>query len=264
MNTHTHTHTHTHNHTQIRDPAAHPNFSVMIHAAIAALKEHNGSSRKAIVKYIMANYNVGTDQKAIDSSVKDALKSSILKGRLKAILNVDDKKATEAQKVANSPKRAEASEAKTTEATEAQKIFSAIADVAVAPNVTSKPTEAKSHKATEAKKTISAISEAAIAPTTTAKANKPRSLKPSGAQEMIDSHVKATLESVIQEDPLEHSEGKDTSGFPKVVPKVNAKKATKAKKHDTIKMVKTPKKATGVTKRSTKAEKHVRANKSKT
>ena len=80
---------------------------------------------------------------------------------------------------------------------------------------------------------------------------------------MIDSHVKATLESVIQEDPLEHSEGKDTSGFPKVVPKVNAMKATKAKKHDAIKMAKTTKKATGVTKRSTKAKKPTGANKSK-
>jgi len=80
---------------------------------------------------------------------------------------------------------------------------------------------------------------------------------------MIDPRVKATLESVIQEDPLEHSEGKDTSGFPKVVPKVNAKKATMAKKHDAIKMAKTTKKATGVTKRSTKAKKPIGANKSK-
>ncbi len=77
---------------------------------------------------------------------------------------------------------------------------------------------------------------------------------------MIDSRVKATLESVIQEDPLEHSEGKDTSGFPKVVPKVNAKKA---KKHKAVKMAKTTKKATGVTKRSTKAKKPIGANKSK-
>jgi histone H1/5 len=54
----------------------------MIHAAIAALKEHNGSSQQAIVKYIMTNYKVGTDQKAIDSSVQDVLKSSIQKGLL--------------------------------------------------------------------------------------------------------------------------------------------------------------------------------------
>jgi histone H1/5 len=226
------------NTSKLNVPAAHPNFSVMIHAAIAALKEHNGSSRQAIVKYIMSNYKVGTDQKAIDSSVKEALKSSIQKGLLKAIRNVDDKRATEApqaaeaQKATNSPKRAEASEAKAPEATEAQKIIGAIADNAVAPTATAKAIEAKVPEAIE-------------------------------AQEMIDSRVKATLESVIQEDPLEHSEGKDTSGFPKVVPKVNAMKATKAKKHDAIKMAKTTKKATGVTKRSTKAKKPTGANKSK-
>jgi len=247
---------------KLNAPSAHPNFSVMIHAAIAALKEHSGSSRQAIVKYIMSNYKVGTDQKAIDSSVKEALNSNIQKGLLKAIHNVDDKRATkapqavEAQKAADNAvaptATAKAVEAKTTEA---QKIFSAIADVAVAPNVTSKPTETK--------KTICAIAEAAIAPTATTKAIEAKVPEAIEAQEMIDSRVKATLESVIQEDPLEHSEGKDTSGFPKVVPKVNAMKATKAKKHDAIKMAKTTKKATGVTKRSTKAKKPTGANKSK-
>ncbi len=238
---------------KLNAPSAHPNFSVMIHAAIAALKEHSGSSRQSIVKYIMTNYKVGTNQKAIDSCIKDALKSDIQKGLLRAILNVDDKKATEAplaaeaQKVTNSPKRAEASEAKAPKATEAQKIISDIADVAVAPTVTDKATEAKSPEATEAKKTISAIAKAAIAPTVTAKAIEAKVPEAIEAQEMIDSHIKATLESVIQDDPLEHSNGKDTSGFPKDVPKVIAKKATKAKKHDAIKMAKTTKKATGVT-----------------
>jgi linker histone H1 and H5 family len=54
----------------------------------------NNSSHQAIVKYLMANYKVGTDQKTIDSSVKDALKNSIEKGRLKTTHNVDYKKAT--------------------------------------------------------------------------------------------------------------------------------------------------------------------------
>jgi len=155
---------------KLNAPSAHPNFSVMIHAAIAALKEHNGSSRQAIVKYIMSNYKVGTDQKAIDSSVKEALKSSIQKGLLKAIHNVDDKKATEAprateaQKVTDSPKRAEASEAKAPNATKAQKIISDIADVAVAPTATAKANEAKSPEATEARKIIGAIADNAVAP----------------------------------------------------------------------------------------------------
>jgi histone H1/5 len=257
------------NTSKLKVPSAHPDFSEMIHAAIAALNEHNGSSRQAIVKYIMANYKVGTDQKMIDSSVKYALKNSIEKGLLKIIHNVDDKKATEApqaaeaQKVINTPKRAEAAEAKAPKATKALKIISATADDAVAPTATTKAIEAKSPEPPEAQKIISAIADNAIAPTATTKAIEAKVPEAIEAQEMIDSRVKATLESVIQEDPLEHSEGKDTSGFPKVVPKVNAMKATKAKKHDAIKMAKTTKKATGVTKRSTKAKKPTGANKSK-
>jgi histone H1/5 len=114
------------NASKLKVPAAHPDLMEMIHAAIVALKEPNGSSRRAIVNYIMANYKVGTDQKAINSSVKDALKSSIQKGLLKAIRKVDDKRATDAPQAtedqkAKSPRREEASEAKTPKTTEAKK-----------------------------------------------------------------------------------------------------------------------------------------------
>jgi hypothetical protein len=88
------------NASKLKVPAAHPDFLVMIHAAIVALKEPNGSSHRAIINYIIANYKVGTDQKAVNSSFKDALKSSIQKGLLKAIRKVDDKKATEAPQAA--------------------------------------------------------------------------------------------------------------------------------------------------------------------
>jgi len=123
--------------------------------------------------------------------------------------------------------------------------------------VTAKSTEAKSSEATEAQKTISAIADNAVAPAATAKAIEEKVPEAVEAQEMINSCVKATLESVFQEDPLENSKGKGTSGFPKVVSMVNAKKATKADKHDAIKIAKTPKKDSGVTKRSTKAKKPI-------
>ena len=42
-----------------KPPASHPTYSAMIAAAITALKERNGSSRQAILKYIKANYKVG-------------------------------------------------------------------------------------------------------------------------------------------------------------------------------------------------------------
>ena len=40
-------------------PAEHPTYNDMIKTAVLALKERNGSSRQAIVKYIKANYKVG-------------------------------------------------------------------------------------------------------------------------------------------------------------------------------------------------------------
>merc|ERR1711973_32073 len=45
-------------------PAAHPPYAAMVAAAIKALKERNGSSRQAILKYIVANYKVGDAAKA--------------------------------------------------------------------------------------------------------------------------------------------------------------------------------------------------------
>merc|ERR1711962_1206582 len=39
-------------------PAAHGPYATMIGAAIKALKERNGSSRQAILKYVCANYKV--------------------------------------------------------------------------------------------------------------------------------------------------------------------------------------------------------------
>merc|ERR1711997_878192 len=62
-------------------PAAHPKYSVMIAAAIAALKDRTGSSRQAILKYICANYK-GDAAKA-GQHLRMALKAGIKKGTLK-------------------------------------------------------------------------------------------------------------------------------------------------------------------------------------
>ena len=43
---------------------AHPPYAVMIAAAIKALKERGGSSRQAILKYILANYKIADAAKA--------------------------------------------------------------------------------------------------------------------------------------------------------------------------------------------------------
>merc|ERR1711887_109341 len=62
-------------------PAAHPKYSVMIAAAITALKDRSGSSRQAILKYIAANYKVDAAKAAVQ--IRLALKRGVAKGALK-------------------------------------------------------------------------------------------------------------------------------------------------------------------------------------
>jgi hypothetical protein len=60
-----------------KKPAAHPKYSEMVGKAIAALNERGGSSRQAILKYIMANFNVGKDAKAINVHLKLSFHSDL-------------------------------------------------------------------------------------------------------------------------------------------------------------------------------------------
>merc|ERR1712242_221060 len=62
-------------------PAAHPTYSVMVAAALKALKERSGSSRQAILKYILANYKVDAAKAGVP--LKLALKKGVAAGTLK-------------------------------------------------------------------------------------------------------------------------------------------------------------------------------------
>merc|ERR1711881_263136 len=56
----------------------------MIAAALAGLADKKGSSRQAIVKFIMANNNLGgADAKAVNTRTKVALKKGLAAGTLK-------------------------------------------------------------------------------------------------------------------------------------------------------------------------------------
>merc|ERR1712045_832435 len=61
-------------------PAAHPKYSVMVSAAVKALKERGGSSRQAILKYIVANYKVDAKKAAVQ--LRLSLKRALAKGTL--------------------------------------------------------------------------------------------------------------------------------------------------------------------------------------
>merc|ERR1712121_495036 len=84
-------------------PAAHPKYSVMIAAAITALKSRTGSSRQAILKYICANYKVDAAKAAVQ--VRLALKRGVAKGTLKAAAAAGKKNAGSFKLVKVAPKK---------------------------------------------------------------------------------------------------------------------------------------------------------------
>jgi hypothetical protein len=61
-------------------PAAHPPFKAMIAAALKGLKERGGSSRQAILKYILANYKVEAAKAAVP--LRMALKRGVAAGSI--------------------------------------------------------------------------------------------------------------------------------------------------------------------------------------
>merc|ERR1719495_2023561 len=67
--------------TKPKPPAAHPKYSVMIAAAITALKDRTGSSRQAILKHICANNKVDAAKAPIH--IRTALKRGVAAGALK-------------------------------------------------------------------------------------------------------------------------------------------------------------------------------------
>ena len=63
----------------------HPKYREMITSAICTLNDRKGSSRQAILKYIVAHYNVGSETKKINSWVKMALRAGIKTGAFKQV-----------------------------------------------------------------------------------------------------------------------------------------------------------------------------------
>ena len=106
-----------------KKPAAHPKYTEMIAAALGSLKERGGSSRQAILKYIMAHYNVGKDDRVVNQHLKMALRAGAKNGSLKQAkgtgasgsfrLGEKAKAAPKKKVVAKKPKAAGAKKPKT-------------------------------------------------------------------------------------------------------------------------------------------------------
>ena len=66
-----------------KKPSDHPKYTTMVSAAVGHLKERGGSSRQAILKYIMSNYNVGKEERVVNQHLKMALKAGVKSSGLK-------------------------------------------------------------------------------------------------------------------------------------------------------------------------------------
>ncbi|KAL8586614.1 hypothetical protein ACOMHN_040122 [Nucella lapillus] len=55
----------------------HPSYTEMIITAVTTLNEHGGSSAKAILNFMFANYELGTDQDKVRALLKTALQTGV-------------------------------------------------------------------------------------------------------------------------------------------------------------------------------------------
>lgn len=100
-------------------PSAHPKWREMVIAAVTELKERNGSSRQAILKYVIANYK-DIDQKNGGNHLKMTLRACVKNGALKqskgtgmsGSFKLGEKTSTKAKKpAAPKPKKSPAKKA---------------------------------------------------------------------------------------------------------------------------------------------------------
>jgi len=166
-------------------PVAHPPFKAMVKAAIKALKERNGSSRQAILKYIVANYKVGDAAKA-QVRVRLCLKKMVA---AKTLVHGGAagkkgagcfKLAAKAEKEVKKVKKPKAKKAKKPKA--AKKAAKPKAAKKPAAKKAAKPKAAKPKKAPAAKKPAAAKKAAKPKAAKKPAASKPKAAKPKAAK----------------------------------------------------------------------------------
>jgi histone H1/5 len=147
----------------VKKPTDHPKYSEMVQQALATLKERGGSSRQAILKYIVKNFKVGNDENVVNTHLKMALRAGVKNASLK------QSKGTGA---AGSFRLGE--EAKKPKAVKKPKVAAAAAK---------KPTKAKSATGVKSPKKV--------VKKTTAVAKKPKADKPAAKKAKADKPKKA-------------------------------------------------------------------------
>ncbi|VDM55607.1 unnamed protein product [Angiostrongylus costaricensis] len=64
---------------------SHPAYSTMIRKAVSELEEKSGSSKAAILKFMLSHYKLGDNIAKINSHLRVALKKAVVKGELKQV-----------------------------------------------------------------------------------------------------------------------------------------------------------------------------------
>jgi histone H1/5 len=161
-----------------KKPADHPKYSEMVHQALGSLKERGGSSRQAILKYLVKNFKLGTDEATVNTHLKMALRAGVKNASLKQSkgsgasgsfrLGEEAKKKPKAAKKAKAAKKVKKPKAAGTKSPKkmAKKTASA------------KPKAAKKAKADKPKKAVAAPKKAASAAKPANKAVAAKKAKP--------------------------------------------------------------------------------------
>lgn len=170
-----------------KKPADHPKYSEMVSQAVSSLKERGGSSRQAILKYIVKNFKVGNDEKVVNTHLKTALKSGVKTGSLKQSKGTgatgsfkigEVKKVVKKPKKVTKPKPAAVQKPKAKKTTKPKK-ESSTTKKSTTKKPTKKTTTAKPKKeTTKPKKATSTPKKQTKAKKTPAKPKKPATAKP--------------------------------------------------------------------------------------
>jgi len=215
-----------------KKPTDHPKYSEMVQQALTTLKERGGSSRQAILKYIIKNFKVGSDENIVNTHLKMALRAGVKNASLKQSkgtgaagsfrLGEEAKKAKTVKKTkvaaaaTASKKPAKAKSA--TGVKSPKKVVKKAAAVAKKPTKAAAEKPAKKAKADKPKKAVAAAPKKAAA---AAKVTAPKKAAPKRAAPKADKPKKTAASPAKKAKPAAAAKKPAT-------PK--AKKATAAKK----------------------------------
>ncbi|KAI0219633.1 hypothetical protein LSAT2_028838 [Lamellibrachia satsuma] len=161
-----------------KKPAVHPKYTEMIAAALGSLKERGGSSRQAILKYIMKSYNVGKDERIVNQHLKMALRAGAKNGSLKQAKGTGASGSFRlGEKAKTAPKKAAAKKPKAAATKKPRTPKKSVKKATKSPKKSAaakKPAAKKLKSPAKPKKAVSKVKKSKAAATKKPKAAKPK------------------------------------------------------------------------------------------